>query len=442
MINLGPPRQATHDPHVNRYATRTRGMTASEIRALFAVASRPEIVSLAGGMPFLSALPMDAIAGVVADVVREQGTTAMQYGSAQGIEVLREQICDVMALEGIDGNSDDVIVTVGSQMALDLVARVFLDPGDIVLAEGPSYIGAIAVFTTYEAEVVHVDMDDAGVVPQRLAEAIDALRARGRLPKFFYTIPNFHNPTGASLSFERREQVVAICQEAGILILEDNPYGLLGFEGPPPPALRSLDESGVVYLGTFSKTFAPGFRVGWALAPHSVIERLTLAAESAVLSPPAFSQLVVSRYLATQPWRSQISVYRTLYHERREAMLEALAEYMPPGTSWTQPRGGFYVWLTLPPGLDAKAMLLRALDSFVAYVPGSGFYADGSDAGRRCLRLSYCFPTPDRIREGVRRLAQVTMAELEPVSREWEARRTVVQRLAGRVRTATVSRSR
>jgi len=399
------------DAYADRYAVRTRGMTASEIRALFAVASRPEVVSLAGGMPNLAALPMDAVSQVVADLVAEDGQVALQYGSGQGDPRLREQICEVMAIEGISAHPDDVVVTVGSQQALDLVTRVFCDPGDVVIAEAPSYVGALGTFTAYQVEVVHVQMDDDGLIPEHLRNALESVQAAGKRAKFLYTIPNFHNPAGVTLSADRRVEILRICQQADLLVLEDNPYGLLGFDGEPLPPLRSYDAEGVIYLGSFSKTFAPGLRVGWAAAPHAVREKLVLAAEAAVLCPPSFSQMVVSRYLATMPWREQIKAFREMYRERRDAMLAALADMMPPGTRWTHPGGGFYVWLTLPPGLDAKAMLPRAVTARVAYVPGTAFYADGF--GTSCVRLSFCYPTPQRIREGVRRLAQVMREELE-----------------------------
>lgn len=399
------------DAYVDRYAARTQGMKASEIRALFAVASRPEVVSLAGGMPYLPALPLDSVGQTLGDLVATRGAVALQYSSGQGDETLREQICGVMDLEGITAHPDDVVVTVGSQQALDLVTRVFCDPGDVVIAEAPSYVGALGVFRAYQVDVVHVAMDDDGLIPERLREALDGVAAAGRTAKFLYTIPNFHNPAGVSLAPDRRREILEICQRAGLLVLEDNPYGLLGFDGEPLPALRSMDAEGVIYLGSFSKTFAPGFRVGWALAPHAVRERLVLAAESAVLCPPTFSQLAVSQYLSTQPWQQQVKVFRELYRERRDAALDALETHFPATASWTHPDGGFYVWVTLPAGLDAKAMLPRAVTRLVAYVPGTAFYADG--LGSRHLRLSYCYPEPERIREGVRRLATVIDEEIE-----------------------------
>jgi len=402
----------TLDAFTDRYAARTHGMTASEIRALFAVASRPEVVSLAGGMPNLSALPLDVVGKLVGQLVEGRGTTALQYGSGQGDPVLRELICEVMALEGVEGSPDDVVVTVGSQQALDLVTRIFVDPGDVVLAEAPSYVGALGTFAAYQADVVHVPMDADGLVPEALREAIAAVAASGRRAKFLYTIPNFHNPAGVSLAESRRDEVLAICREAGLLVLEDNPYGLLGFDGPPTRAIRARGaEDDVIYLGSFSKTFAPGLRTGWVLAPHAVREKLVLAAEAAVLCPPAFNQMVITEYLQHHDWQGQVASFRDLYRERRDAMLDALTQLMPPGTTWTHPTGGFYVWLTLPEGLDSKVMQPRALTERIAYVPGVGFYADGQ--GGRELRLSYCFPDPDRIREGVRRLAGVVEQELD-----------------------------
>ncbi|MEV7010209.1 PLP-dependent aminotransferase family protein [Streptosporangium sp. NPDC051022] len=385
-------------------------MVASEVRALFAVASRPEVVSLAGGMPYVTALPLDVVGELVADLVARRGPVALQYGSGQGDPHLREQICDVMRLEGIEANADDVVVTVGSQQALDLVTRIFIDPGDVILAEGPSYVGALGTFSAYQAKVVHIAMDDEGIIPESLAQTVYALQTAGAPIKFLYTIPNFQNPAGVTLNVARRQQILDICQRAGVLVVEDNPYGLLGFDGGAMRALRADNSDGVVYLGSFSKTLAPGFRVGWALAPHAIRDKLVLAMESAVLSHSTFAQLAVGQYLATQPWREQIKTFRELYCERRDAMLSSLEALMPEGCTWTRPAGGFFVWATLPEGLDSKALLPRAVAERVAFVPGTGFYADGG--GTRQMRLSYCYPEPERIREGVRRLAGVIEQEL------------------------------
>lgn len=408
-----PSHRPSHrlDPYVDRYAARTAGMTASEIRALFAVASRPEVVSLAGGMPNISGLPLDVVGSAINELVLTQGPVAMQYGSGQGVPELREQITDVMRLEGIEAHADDVVVTVGSQQAVDLVTRIFCDPGDVVICEAPSYVGALGVFKSYQCDIVHAELDADGLVPEALRQAIAVTKAAGKTIKFLYTIPNFHNPAGVTLSAERRPQILEICRAEGILVLEDNPYGLLGFDREPMRALRADEAEGVIYLGSFSKTFAPGFRVGWALAPPSVREKLVLAQESATLCPPQFSQMAISAYLSKHDWQGQIKQFREMYRERRDAMVSALSDLMPAACHWNVPDGGFYVWMTLPPGINAKAMLPRAVTARVAYVPGTAFYADGF--GSSSMRLSFCYPTPERIREGVRRLAGVVEAEME-----------------------------
>lgn len=399
------------DPWVESYAARAKGMTASAIRALFSVASRPEVVSLAGGAPYVAALPLDTVADTVAKLIRERGATALQYCTGQGDEALRGQICNVMELSGINAHPDDVVVTTGSQMALDLTVRVFCDPGDVVLVESPSYVGALGVFASYECEVVHIATDEHGLVAEAVDEAIVALKSQGKRPKLIYTIPSYHNPMGVTQPPARRAQILETAKRNGILLLEDDPYCLLGFDGEVPRAMRADDSDAVVYLGSFSKTIAAGLRVGWALAPHGVREKLVLASEASVLCPSNFSQLTVSEYLATAPWLDQIKVYRELYRERRDALLESMDQLMPAGTTWTVPEGGFYSWVTLPEGLDTTAMLPRAVAGLVAYVPGTGFYVNGD--GHREMRLSYCFPEPDRIREGVRRLSAIIESEID-----------------------------
>jgi DNA-binding transcriptional MocR family regulator len=410
VIESSPAQGNNLDPWYDSYAARTAGLAASEVRALFAVASRPEVVSLAGGMPYVSALPHELVTEAIHKVMAERGPVALQYGSGQGIPALREQILEVMALEGIRGSADDVVVTTGSQHALELFGKLFLDPGDVVIAEAPSYVTAMVIFNSYQATVDHVPMDEHGLIPGALREHIARLKAAGRRIKFLYTVPTFHNPAGVTLTWERRIEILEICKREGILVLEDNPYGLLYFSERPPAAMRSVEEEGVVYLGTFSKTLAPGFRLGWALAPHAIREKLILANEAAVLSPSSFTQLIVSEYLDQADWRAQIDTFRGVYRERKDAMLTALQEHLPE-LSWTNPNGGFYVWLTLPEPLDSKAMLPRAVKELVAYTPGTAFYADGN--GHQNIRLSFCYPTPEQIKLGVRRLANVVTGELD-----------------------------
>lgn len=401
------------DPWFDAYADRAHNLRASEIRALFSVVSRPEVVSLAGGMPNLKDLPLESLAETAKSLILTSGAQALQYGSGQGWEPLREQLVSVMTYDGIIGaDPDDVVITTGSQQALDLMAELFINAGDVVLAESPSYVGALGCFRARQADVVHVDLDEDGLIPEALEETIRRLKSAGRAIKFLYTIPNFQNPAGVTLTLERRQRIAEICMREHVLILEDNPYGLLGFHSDPLPAIHSFSPEGVVYLGSVSKMFAPGMRIGWALAPHAIRAKLILASEAAILSPGMFGQMFLSSYLNNYDWYGQVKVYRAMYAERCKAMLDALDEYMPE-CSWTKPIGGFYTWVTLPEGLNARSMLPRAVKAQVAYVSGTAFYYDGR--GTDHMRLSFCYPEPDRIREGIRRLAGVVNAEKQLV---------------------------
>jgi len=387
------------DRFVDRYAQRTAGMSASEVRALFAVASRPEVVSLAGGMPYVQALPADQVQAVVREVLEGSGSTALQYGGGQGYAGLRETLTRLMAEEGVDADPEDVVVTTGAQQALDLVGKIFIDPGDLIAVEAPAYVGALTAFGAYEPRYLPIDLDQDGMVVDQLEHAL----LQGSRPKFVYTVPNFHNPAGVTMSYRRREQLVALCREAGIPIVEDNPYGLLRFDGDPLPCLRTLDPENVLYLGTVSKTFSPGVRVGWALAEQSVVQRLVLAKEAADLCASNLTMLITERWFADEErWRGNLQVLVETYRSRRDAMLEAIEEHFPDGAAWTQPAGGFYVWVTLPAWLDTKALLAAAVERRVAYVPGTAFYPDGR--GRNQMRLAFCYPPEERIREGIARL--------------------------------------
>lgn len=408
---MGTQKKGTHlDLWQDSYAARAHNLRESEIRALFSVVSRPEVVSLAGGMPNIHDLPLAELAEGAKQLVLNHGEQAMQYGSGQGWAPLQESITEVMSAEGINANPDNVVITTGSQQALDLVTQLFIEPGDVILAESPSYVGALGVFNAYQADVRHVGLDDQGLIPEEFASAVEQARGEGKRIKYLYTIPNFHNPAGVSMSIPRRKELVELCRKYGVLILEDNPYGLLGFEGQTMIPLVELAPDLVVYLGSFSKIFAPGFRIGWAYAPPAVRDKLIVASESAILSPSMVGQMSIHAYLRDYDWRGQIDSYRQMYRGRRDAMLDALATYLPECT-WTVPEGGFYTWLTLPSGMDSKAMLSRAVAELVAYTPGTAFYADNQ--GHENLRLSFCYPPTDEIREGVRRLAKVVEREIE-----------------------------
>lgn len=397
------------DLWLDSYAARADTLTVSEVRALFAVVSRPEVVSLAGGMPYVAALPKDLLHEAYESMMKSRGDLAIQYAGGQGDLKLRDQIRELMALEGISSRVEDLVITTGSQHGLDMLAGLFLEKGDVVLAEGPSYVGAIGIFRHYEAQIEHVETDHDGMNPDALQERIDFLKAQGKSIKFLYLVPNFANPSGVTLSAERRPRILEICKREHILVLEDNPYGLLYFEEPVPDALRASDEDGVIYMGSFSKILAPGFRIGYVLAPPAIRDKLVLAQESALLCPSSFTQFMVSAYLEHADWQKQIDTFRGVYHERKDAALSAVRKYLP-NVQTTTPDGGFYLWLTLPEGVDSKAMLPLAVEELVAYTPGTAFFGNGT--GHQNLRLCYSFPTPDRITLGVERLAKVINAQV------------------------------
>ena len=385
------------------YARRAAHFRPSPVRAVWDVSMRAGMISLAGGNPDLAGLPLDELGDLARRLVAEHGTDALQYGSGGGVEALKHELVELMRPAGIGASVDDVLVTAGSQMALQLVTTLLCDPGDVVLAEGPTYVGAINVFEGLEASVVHVRSDADGLVPEALESSIAAVRAQGRTIKFLYTIPNYSNPSGVVTSRERRERVLAICRDAGILVVEDDPYGRLGFDGAVMPALRSMDES-VVYLGSMSKIFSPGIRIGWVVAPAELRLRLQIAAETATIHPSVFSQHLALAYLRHTDWQAGLRASIGRYEERARTLVAALERELPDGCRWTVPQGGFFTWVTLPAGVSAQRLFDAAVDEGVAFVTGTAFYAGGR-GGDGELRLSFSLETPERIDEGVRRLA-------------------------------------
>lgn len=410
MSNTRAGTVTNFDTWKHAYAARAANLSVSEVRALFAVVSRPEVVSLAGGMPDVSALDGELIEEAFRSLMSNRRNYALQYGGGQGDIRLREQIQEIMALEGIQGSVENLMITTGSQHALELLADLFLDQGDAVLVEAPSYVGAVGIFRHKEAHIEHVFTDEDGISPEALAEAADRLIEQGRKVKLLYLVPNFANPSGVTLTAERRAQVLQVCRERGILIIEDNPYGLLYFDQKPPEAMRAMDSEGVVYLGSFSKILSPGLRVGYVLAPPAIREKLILANESAILSPATFAQMMVSEYLSLSDWQGQIDTYRKLYATKRDAALEALAQYLPR-VQTTRPQGGFFLWLTLPEGLNSKEMLPLAVEELVAYTPGTAFYGDGRGANN--IRICFSHPTAENVKVGIKRLSNVVNPQID-----------------------------
>jgi DNA-binding transcriptional MocR family regulator len=366
------------------------------------------MISFANGAPYLGALPFDRIAADAQRILLDSGERSFQYGSSDGIPELRAHISELMKLEGITAGPDRVIVTSGSQQALDVAARVLVNPGDVIFAEAPSYAGGMAVFTSYEAEIVHVPMDADGLIPEELERLIGEVRAAGKTVRGLYTIPNFQNPGGVNLSAERRQQVGELCRSNDLLIFEDNPYGLLGFDGKTMPAIQPSFEDITLYFGSFSKMIAPGLRVGWVLPPASLYGHLLNASETSQLNPSVYSQQLISAYLDDPAWEDKLAEYRAIYREKFIALVETLAEVMPAGTAWNRPTGGFYLWVKVTAGIDTEALVYDCIERGVVYVPGTAFYTDGS--GHSELRMSFCLPSLDEIRKGAAILGEVFRA--------------------------------
>jgi len=391
-----------------RYAERLSDVRSSAVRDLFAAASRPDMISFSGGMPYVDGVPAHVVADAAHDAIVEQGSCALQYGSSEGRPELRAFVTELMAEIGVRLPADDIIVTAGAQQALDLLAKVFINPGDVVIAEGPTYVGALQAFSAYQPDIRCIPMDDQGMRTDLLERELQRLGRRGA--KFIYTIPNFQNPGGVTLSAERRRRLLELARAYDIPVIEDDPYGRLRFEGGHIKPLRALDDE-VIYLGTFSKIFAPGLRLGWVTAPRPILSKVLLVKQAADLCGSAFAQVVAERYFAGSRWRRTLQGLTRTYGERRDAMLAALEEHFPPEAHWTRPEGGFFVWVELPEFLDTDAMLAEAVEHGVTFVPGTGFFPDGR--GRNSMRLAFCYAEPERIDEGIRRLAEVLEDRLE-----------------------------
>lgn len=398
----------TFDKWQDKYADRTHSMRRSAVRDLFAAASRSDIISLSGGMPDISVLPIDKVTEVAMNTIAQEGLGALQYGSSDGRVQTKEVLADIMAETGVVAKPENMILTEGAQQALDLIGKIFIDPGDIVFTEGPTYVGALQAFAAYQPDIHCVDMDDEGIRIDLLEEEL--VRIAPRKPKFIYTIPNFQNPTGVTMSEQRRRDLLEVARRHDIVVVEDDPYGRLRFDGEHRTPMKVMDDQ-VIYLGTVSKIFAPGLRLGWVVAPRPIIEKLNLAKQGGDLCSSALNQVMVEHYFKDTPWHETLQKVNALYKTRRDAMLAALEEFFPPEATWTHPEGGFFVWVTLPEYVDTDKMLSVALDHGVTYVPGAGCYPDGR--GGNSMRIAFCFEEPEKLREAISRLADVINERLE-----------------------------
>ena len=386
-------------------------MRSSAMRDLMEITARPEVISLAGGLPDTATFPPESFAAQMTRIAQESSAEALQYGPTEGFQRTKECIREVMRAEGMEPDLDDIIVTTGGQQAIDLVAKTLVDPGDVVIAEAPTYPGAVPVFCAYEAETIQVAVDGDGMIVEELETTLDALAAEGRRPKFIYSVPTFQNPAGQTLSAERRRRLVEVVRERELLLVEDNPYGLLRYEGEPRESLYSLDGGDyVLYLGTFSKILSPGIRLGWLCAPPPVMEKAVLGKQAADLCTSTLSQYFVDEYFAEGRWQEYIASLCNVYRERRDAMLDALERYFPAEATWSRPEGGLFLWATLPSYIDTTDLLARALRENVAFVPGAAAFVDGR--GGSSMRLNFSASDGDEIREGVKRIGRVVNEQM------------------------------
>jgi 2-aminoadipate transaminase len=395
------------------FAGRTRAMRSSAMRDLMEITARPEVISLAGGLPDTSTFPPESFAAQMTRIAQESSAEALQYGPTEGFERTKDVICEVMGAEGMAPDRDDLIVTTGGQQALDLVAKTLVDPGDVIVAEGPTYPGAVPVFCSYEADTRQVPIDEDGMRLDELQGLLDELQAEGRRPKFIYSVPTFQNPGGVTLSLERRRRLVEIARERELLIVEDNPYGMLRYEGDELPSLYSLDGGDyVLYVGTFSKILSPGLRIGWLCAPPPVLDKVVLGKQAADLCTSTLAQYFVGEFFAEGGWRDYIADVAGIYRTRRDAMLDALERFLPAEASWSRPAGGLFVWATLPAYINTTDLLAKALREEVAFVPGEAAFVD-DERGSTSMRLNFSAQSEEEIREGVRRIARVVGEQLE-----------------------------
>jgi len=394
------------------FAERTTVMRSSAMRDLMAITARPEVISLAGGLPDTSTFPPQSFAAQMTRIAQESAAEALQYGPTEGFEETKDCILEVMGAEGMLPDPDDIIVTTGGQQGIDLVTKTLVDPGDVVICEAPTYPGAVPVFCSYQADVVQVECDEDGMDVDVLEQLLGELRSEGRRPKFIYSVPSFQNPAGVTMSFERRQRLVELARANEILVVEDNPYGLLRYGGEPMPPLYQLDGGDfVIYIGTFSKILSPGIRLGWTVAPPPVLEKIVLGKQATDLCTSTLTQYFVREYFAERRWQRYIEDLIEIYRERRDVMVQALRDNFPAEATWTEPEGGLFIWATLPDYIDTSDLLAKALRADVAFVPGQAAYVDGR--GRHSMRLNFSGVTADEIREGVRRIGEVIGEQVE-----------------------------
>jgi len=408
-------RKITFDYWKHLYSSRTAGMVSSEIRDLLSLSARPDIISFAGGLPEVRALNYQKLERYIKRSLKTDGDISLQYGDSTGYYPLRTKLIDVMRLEGIKADEEDMVTTTGGQQALDLLAKIFINSGDTVITEAPSYTGALNAFKAYEANIIGIPVGDKGIDTKKVEKTLEDLAAKKTQVKFIYVVSNFSNPSGFTISLERRKKLLELAKKYNTMIIEDNPYGMLRYEGKAIPSIKELDAKkdgrNVIYISTVSKMLAPGFRIGWIVAPHPILEKLTLGVQSAVLCNSTFSQRIAYEYFSDPAWKENITEFIKIYKKRRDTMLSSLEENFSGIADWSRPEGGFFIWLKVPDYLNMKEILADAVRKKVAFVPGTGFYADGR--GTDTARLAFCTETRENIQKGMKILAKITKDKIK-----------------------------
>ena len=393
------------------YSKNAREMKASEIRELLKLTENHEIISFAGGLPDPKAFPLDKIKEIVNRLLDENGGQILQYGTTEGVTELRKAIADRMNKKGMDITYKNVLITAGSQQALDLISKTFLDPGDMIVVGAPTYLGGTNAFKSYNAEMEGIPLDEDGIDPEILAAKLHLLQMHGKHPEILYLIPSFQNPAGVTITEERRREILEIAREYDMIVIEDSPYSELRYSGKSVPPMKSMDIDGrVIYLGTFSKILAPGFRVAWCIAEHDLLNKLTIVKQAADLCTNTLGQYIAAEYVTGGYLDEHVEKIKSIYVAKRDKMLAAMDEHFPKEAKWTKPDGGMFIWVTLPEYIDTKDMFPRAIDNNVAYVNGAAFFADHS--GKNTMRLNFTYATHEQIDIGIKRLADTIKQEL------------------------------
>lgn len=388
------------------YSKNALNMKRSEIRELLKITRQPGMISFAGGLPGPETFPVKELEEIACQVLRQKGAIALQYGPTEGEHLLRQEVAKWLSREKPEINPENILITAGSQQGLDLVAKVFLDPHDIVIVELPSYIGGLQAFTAYRARMIGVTQDDQGMKMDRLESVLKKLASRSKKPKFIYVVPDFQNPSGVTMSLARRETLLELAYRYEVPIVEDSPYRDLRYMGEPAPAIYGMDDQDqVIVLGTFSKLLCPGLRLAWIMAPVEWMDRMVVAKQSMDLCSPTFTQLIVAEYLRRGLLTKQVETIRQLYSTKLKVMLDALERYMPKGVEWSKPEGGLFLWVNLPRHMSANELFPKAIENKVAYVVGSAFHCDGK--GQNSMRVNFSYSTEAQIDEGIKRLAKM-----------------------------------